>query len=215
MSEILLVNPRRRRASKKRVTRKRRRNPVARANPVRRRKRRVARRRNPVSRRRRTRSRRRNPLGFKQTAIKGQVTNGVTGALGALGLDVALAYIPVPAMLKAGVVGKVVKGVAAIGLGIVANRFLKVSATNATRLTEGALTVQFHGIGRELLTQFAPGVALSAYLNDEFDSSLGYAGSGWNPSLPLSWGENNNQVNAYVSPGYDEMSLNQYDSSGY
>lgn len=207
MSEILLVNPRRRRRKKATTRRRKRRpstrrlsrNPVA-SNPRRRRRRRVARRRNPIRRRRRSRSRRRNPVGFKQNAIKSQVTTAATGALGALGLDVALAYIPIPAMMKAGIPGKIMKGAAAIGLGLVAHRFLNVTAANAARLSEGALTVQFHGIGRELLGQFAPGVAMSAYINDEMDQ-LGYAGSGWNPSIPF--GDEGN-MSAYLGPGYSE-----------
>lgn len=215
MSEILLVNPRRRRKApaRRKTSTRRRRSTARRRNPVRRAaKRIVRRRRNPVrARRRATRGRRRNPVGFRQAAIKGQVQTGITGALGALGLDVALAYIPLPAQLKAGIVGKLVKAGGAIALGVVANRFLNVSAANAAKLSEGALTVQFHGIGRELLGQFAPGVAMSAYLNDESDS-LGYAGSGWNPSV--SWaGNEGNGMDAYIDPGYNVPSMESYDSS--
>jgi len=168
MNEILLVNPRRRRrATKKRVTRKRR--TVARKrNPVRRRR--------SVAKRRVTRRRRKNPV-ISARSIQGQIRTASTGALGALGLDVALAYIPLPAAITGGIIGKVTKAAGAIALGIVANK-LGVSASNANRMAEGALTVQIHGIGKELLTQFAPGVALSAYM----DSDLGYYGSGWNPN---------------------------------
>jgi hypothetical protein len=218
MNEILLVNPRRRRrktaTKKRRAPSRRRRNPVA-ANP--RKRRRV--RRNPVAanprRRRRasSRRRRRNPVkAFNTRNIQGQLKTASTGALGAIALDVGLAYLPLPTPLKAGMVGKLAKGAAAIALGVVAHRFLKVSAVNANRMTEGALTVQLHGIGRELLSQFAPQVALSAYLNDEMES-LGYAGSGWNPSGSLSWNDNNKSgVGAYVSPGYDGS---MHDSSDY
>ena len=167
MSEILLVNPRRRRRSKKKtVSRKRRKNPVVR------RRRRTAKPKRRVSRRRR-----RNPI-ISARSVQGQLKTAATGAVGALALDVALAYIPLPAAISGGIVGKVAKAAGAIGLGIVANK-LGVSAANANRMAEGALTVQLHGIGKELLTQFAPGVALSAYVGDD---SLGYAGSGWNPS---------------------------------
>jgi len=217
MSEILLVNPRRRRKTatrKRRAPSRRRRNPVA-ANP---RRRKVRRRRNTIAanprRRRRasSRRRRRNPVrAFNTRDIQGQLRTASTGALGAITLDVGLAYLPLPAALKAGIVGKLAKGAAAIALGVVAHRFLKVSAANANRMTEGALTVQLHGIGRELLTQFAPQVAMSAYLNDEMDS-LGYAGSGWNPSHSLTWGENaGNGLNAYLSPGYETAPLNTGD----
>ena len=163
MSEILLVNPRKRRR-KKRAKKK---------TSVRRR-----RRRNPVKRKVTRRRRRRNPA-VTARSIQGQLRTASTGALGALGLDVALAYIPLPAAITGGIIGKVTKAAGAIALGVVANK-LGVSASNANRMAEGALTVQLHGIGKELLTQFAPGVALSAYVGD--DNGMGYYGSGWNPN---------------------------------
>ena len=173
MSEILLVNPRKRkrRAKKKRVARRKK-------TAVRRR------RRNPVARKRTVRRRRRrsNP-NLSARGITKHIQTASTGALGALGLDIALAYIPLPAQITGGIVGKITKMVGAVALGVVANRFLGVSAANANRMTEGALTVQLHGIGRELLAQFAPGVALSAYMQDD---GLGYYGSGWNPNVPAS-----------------------------
>ena len=181
MSEILLVNPRRRRrTTKKRATRKR---------PA---KRRVTRRRNPVKRRVTRRRRRRNPVGLSANKIQGQLRTAATGAIGAIGLDIALAYIPLPAAISGGVIGKVAKAAGAIALGVVANK-LGVNANTANRMAEGALTVQLHGIGKELLTQFAPGVALSAYVDD----GLGYVGSGWNPSAAYL----EDQMNGWNAPG--------------
>ena len=100
------------------------------------------------------------------------------GAVGALGLDIALAYIPLPPQLQGPFIGPVIKGLGAIGLGVVAN-MAGVRADTANRLAEGALTVQLHGIGKTMLQQFAPAVALSAYVGQE---GLGYYGSGWNPN---------------------------------
>lgn len=177
MSQMLLVNPRRRRrASKKRrnPSKRRRRSPVARRKVTRRR------RRNPIARRRVRRSRRRNPI-VSARSVQGQLKTAATGAVGALALDVALAYLPLPAAISGGIIGKVAKAAGAIALGIVANK-VGVSAANANRMAEGALTVQLHGIGKELLAQFAPGVALSAYVNE---SGLGYTGSGWNPNFDV------------------------------
>ena len=172
MSEILLVNPRRRRRTTTRGPKRR----VTKGRPA---KRRAVRRRNPVIKRQRRVSRKRNPA-VTARSIQNQVMTASTGALGALGLDVVLAYIPLPAAISGGIMGKVAKGAGAIALGIIANKFLGVTASNANRMAEGALTVQLHGIGKELLAQFAPGVAMSAYLNDD---ALGYYGSGWNPSV--------------------------------
>lgn len=166
MNEILLVNPRRRRRKttrrKKTVVRRRRRNAFT--NP-RRRRRTVARRR------------RRNPQRLTAAKIQSQVMTAAQGALGALGLDIALAYIPLPPQMQGPFIGPVIKGLGAIGLGVVAN-MAGVRAETANRMAEGALTVQIHGIGKQMLGQFAPQIALSAYV----DNGMGYYGSGWNPN---------------------------------
>ena len=207
MNEILLVNPARRKRRKKTATRKRR--VSRRKNPVRRKRRTVA--------KRRTRRRKSNPA-ISARSIKGQLTTASTGALGALGLDIALAYIPLPAAISGGIIGKVVKGFGAVALGLIVNK-LGVSAANANRVTEGALTVQLHGIGKELLGQFAPGVAMSAYM----DEGLGYYGSGWNPSQVVDdpdW--TGNGMASYLTDistddiGIDSQGLGYYESeSGY
>jgi hypothetical protein len=192
MSEILLVNPRkRRRATKKRrVTRKRA----------------VARRRNPVRRKRSVRRRRRNPR-VTARGVQAQLMTASTGALGALGLDIALAYIPLPAQFTGGMVGKVVKMAGAVALGVVAHQ-LGATAVNANRMAEGALTVQLHGIGKDLMMQFAPQIALSAYM----DEGMGYYGSGWNPG-------NENGLNSYLTDisadqmGIDNANLGMYEHS--
>ncbi len=167
MSEILLVNPRRRRRRKTTVRRRRRRNPVA---------------ANPRRRRRRTRSvarrRRRNPARrITARSIQRQLTNATQGALGAIGLDIALAYIPLPANMTGPFLTPVIKGLGAVGLGAVAG-MTGVRAETANRMTEGALTVQLHTIGKNMLSQFVPGIALSEYIG-----GMGYYGSGYNPGV--------------------------------
>lgn len=196
MSKILLVNPARRKKRRKKTTRKR---------PTRRR----ARRRNPAPARRR---RRRSNPRMTGAKVQRQLTTATTGAVGALALDIALAYIPLPANLQTGIVGKAVKGLGAIALGVVANR-LGVKAENANRMAEGALTVQIHGIGKELLTQFAPGIAMSAYVGDE---ALGYYGSGWNPNVP----DDPDYMGTYLPDisaddvGIDEQGFAMYEGHG-
>lgn len=168
MNEILLVNPRRR--TKRRKTTTRRRNPVA-ANP--------RRRRRTVAKRRVTRRRRRNPARrITARTIQRQLTVATQGALGAIGLDVALAYIPLPAQMTGPFLTPVIKGLGAVGLGAVAG-MMGVRAETANRMTEGALTVQLHTIGKTMLSQFMPAIPLSEYINND----LGYYGSGYNPGV--------------------------------
>lgn len=215
-NEILLVNPRRRRKS----SRKRRRNPGRRRAPVSRRKTsRRRRRRNPIpgTTRKRLRRRRRNPT-FSRRDVTAYAQGAAKGAAGAIALDVALAYIPLPANFKAGWPGRLVKAAGAIALGVVARRSGMVTSATARDMTVGALTVQFAGIGRELLGQFAPGIALSAYLDAGADQ-LGYAGSGWDPTAALQWGAGMGAYNVgegfdVAAPGYGQPGLDAYDS-GY
>lgn len=168
-SEILLVNPRRRR--RKTVAKRRA--------PVRRRKTAVRRRvrANPAPRRvaRRIRRRvRRNPI--KLRGLMPQLQTAAGGALGGLGLSVALGYLPIPANLKAGPLGYVTKGALAFGIGMLAKNFTR--ASTAARLTEGALTVVMYEAMKDGVQRFAPQIPLGMYMSDP---ALGYYGSGWNP----------------------------------
>ena len=170
MSEILLVNPRRRRRRKttvRRKTRARRRNPVKRRrSPVRRRKTSVRRRR------------RRNPA-FNVRSIQGQVMTALQGATGALALDVTLGYLPIPANLKAGFVGTGVKALLAIGIGVVGQQTKIVSNQTAAKLSNGALTVVLHDELKKQLANFMPNIQMGEYLDA---NDLGYYGSGFNPN---------------------------------
>lgn len=199
MSEILLVNPRKRRTRRKTTSRKRRSNPV--------RRRRVAR-RSPARRVTRRRRRRSNP---SMRGIQGQAMTAFNGAVGALGLDIALGYIPIPANLKAGPLGYATKLVGAVGLGMVAKNFVR--ASTATKLTEGAMTVVIHGALRDAVQQFAPQIQMGEYLYP--NESLGYYGSGWNPnysadelgaylpSLDTDSFDMNQEMGAYVGDDWD------------
>lgn len=163
---------RRRRAS-------RRRNPIVNLSPVRRRKRRKGSR----ARRRSHDRRRRNPSlrgmasSFKPRALQATLMNAVPGAVGALGLDVAMGFLPIPATWKAGYLGWITKAAAAIVIGMVAQNFVKPST--AAKMTEGALSVMFYGIFRNMTAQFLPSVPLGMYMAPRV--GMGYYGSGWNP----------------------------------
>jgi hypothetical protein len=185
--EMLLVNPRKRRKKakgQKRRSSRRRRSSAGRRRAIgytvgtakiRRRK------MNPRRRRRGRSRRRRNPISLRSFGpgnLMSQVSGALPGAVGALGLDVALGFLPIPVTWKAGIPGYLTKIVGAIALGMAASK-VAGSATGA-KVTTGALTVMFHGILRELLATSMPGIPLGMYLRPGV-SGLGYAGSGYNP----------------------------------
>lgn len=126
-----------------------------RMNPIRRR------RSNPVlGARRRAPVRRANPIrkGFMQKTIDKAVMPAFTAAGGALLLDAAWAYLPIPANLKTGPLKHVIKAVGAIALGELAA--MAVSRRTADNMTVGALTVVMHGAGREMLAKYTPTVKM-------------------------------------------------------
>lgn len=166
MNEILLVNPRRRKRRKKTSTRKR----ARRKNPTRRKRKRTS-----VRRRRR-----RNPV-MTARGIQGQLMTALQGATGALALDVTLGYLPIPANLKAGLVGTGVKALLAIGIGVVGQQTKIVKSSTAATLANGALTVVLHDELKKQVANFMPNIAMGEYLNANDVNNLGYYGSGYNP----------------------------------
>lgn len=145
------------------------------SNPIKRRRRR----RNPLSTVARRRvARRRNPING---GISRMVMPAVTGAAGALALDVAFGYLPIPATLKAGPLRHIVKAAGAIGLSIIAGKVVKKSTAEAMGI--GALTVIAHDMAKEAVTKFAPQVKMDGvglYVN-----GMGY----YNPAMPAGGGD--------------------------
>lgn len=167
MNEILLVNPRRRRRRKTTTSKRRTTTRARRRNPVRRRRRTVAKRR--VTRRRRS-----NPR-VTARSIQGDVMDALQGATGALALDITLGYLPLPANLKAGLVGTGVKALLAIGIGVVGSQTKLVKTATAKKFANGALTVVLHDELKKQVANFMPNIAMGEYLG------VGYYGSGYNP----------------------------------
>lgn len=193
--------------------RRRRRNPIAAvaANPRRRR-----RRRNPSARRRRVmgyavgpakirrrklnarrarvRRRRRNPRGMGNLlSLRGLTSTlvpAVSGAAGALGLDVALSYIPLPAALQTPLMRNVTRVVGALALGAGAGMIF--SRRTGYMVATGALTVAAYGALRDFVATNVPALQVSGIsppmYNDYSDTRIGYV----SPSARLS---------AYMSPG--------------
>jgi hypothetical protein len=226
MAEILLVNPRKRKSSrrKKPMARKKRRSAAQRAatrkmiaanrrkrrgNPVtvRRRKKKVAKRRTPVSRRRapqrrkrRRVTRRRGNPALNMRSIQNQLMEAGTGAVGALGLDVIQGYLPIPANLKTGLVGTGVKALLAIGMGVVASKVKIVRGATANKMVNGALTVVLHDELKKQVQNFAPGIQMGEYIDDD---GLGYYGSGYPAGV---MGEEYGGMGSYL-PEISDMSM--------
>jgi hypothetical protein len=179
-AELIMVNPRARK--RRRVTRARR-NPRRAMTPLQRkyfgpkRRSRVTRvARNPVSRRSRRRHHRsirryqRNPTlgGYARRArsMIGENFVGKTllpsavGGAGALGLDVALAVLPLPESLKSGTMNIVTRIAGAIGIGMLAR--MVMGPRFGEQAMAGALTVTFYDGFKQALTTYAPSVPLSA-----------------------------------------------------
>lgn len=204
--QILLVNPRRRRrrksSAKRRVSRRR-----ARVTRVRRR-----RLRNPIGaymaanpRRRRRRSRMggirrrrvRNPRfgggGLSVNRIVRQLIPASIGAAGAVGLDVALAYIPIPEQYKTGWLGTGVKVAGAVALGMLAGKV--VGKEKGQLFTAGALTVLAYQVLRNLAsTTLGSSVKGLSGVADFEDLNLG---AYMRPALPSPAARG---VGAYMNP---------------
>lgn len=185
MSELMLINPRerrrtRRRSSESRATRSR----VARSESRNARGQFTRRRRNPESRAERSAAarrgwshRRRNPSVREHARrvyrhskprfaeIGETFMHGAVGAGGGLALDILMAKIPLPATLKVGVAHTATKAVGAVLLGMLGQRFM--SPTMANSLAIGTMATVLHDAGREVL---APHIAMA---------DLGYYSAGW------------------------------------
>ena len=141
MAELMLVNPRKRRKRRRTKTR--------------------ARRRTTVRRRARSVSRRRRNPVRRSGKIMDQVMPAATNAMGALALDIAWSYLPLPMGIKTGPFRHVAKGLGAIAIGMFAGNI--VSRSTAKAMSQGALTVVIHGAMREVTQQMMPNVSLGYY----------------------------------------------------
>lgn len=124
---------------------------------------------NPIRRRRRSVSltgkhvrrirRRRNPIRIPGLGgIGSLLMPAVVGAAGAIAVDAAMAYVPLPASLKSGNMANVTRLGAAVLLGTVGRKLLGRHATTAAI---GAMTVTAYQVGKNLMAQ--SGLSLGYY----------------------------------------------------
>lgn len=84
---------------------------------------------------RRSRARKRNPIGG---GIGDLLTGALTGAVGALAVNAAYNYLPIPATMRSGYTGYAVKGAFAVALGVFGKRLL---GRRAVKAAEGSLVL--------------------------------------------------------------------------
>ncbi len=200
MNEILLINPRKRKAKKRRAVSRRRKTPVRRRKSVA--KRRVRRRSNPTAR----------------GLVNQFFMPALVGAGGGLALDVALGFIPIPLQLKTGIAGYAVKAAGAIGIGMLLKNFKLVRPKTALDMTVGALTIQLHGAAKEQMQIILPNIPMGEYLSNwvgsgypggvESDDPYGAgAGDGFSAYLPDLSSDNlgidSDELGEYISDGYE------------
>jgi hypothetical protein len=124
--------------------------------------------------------------------------------MGALSLDVAMGFMPLPENLKSGPLRHVVKGFGAVLLGMAVG--MVTNKRTGDTMALGALTVTAYNAFRELAGTFAPGLTLGYYsagANAGYDPQLGYYVS--SPNMITSGGEShvspNSELGYYVQEG--------------
>lgn len=194
-AEMLLVNPRRRR---------RRKTTKARSNPVRRRRAAPARRtRRTYARRNPARRYRRRSGNMTSNFMNKTLVPAAGGALGALAVDVAWGFLPVPAQFKTGMLAPFAKmgGAVAVGWGL--SQF--TSKATGRMVMAGAITVSLYNLFRNLTQQMLPQVPLGYVQAGEF-----FPGSAPLNYLP-DYTPETNEMGEYVS-GMGEY-VSEYDYS--
>lgn len=202
MPQLFVVNPSRRAGSRKKASPMRRRRTttkrratrqvaVFRANPVRRRRKRVTTtrrratyRRNPIAlraprRRRRAvvrRSFRRNPSVRAGAVNFGKMFLPAAGiGLGAVGSEIIMGYLPIPAGFKTGVMRHITKGAVGIAAGMLVGKVLKQKRLG-NYLALGAVVIAVHDAVKEFIANRLPAVQMGQYRGPIGSSFGGYRG---------------------------------------
>ena len=107
-----------------------------------------------------------------------------TAAAGAIGIDLLMGYLPLPETMKSGPMRYLVKGAAAIGIGMLLENMKLVKPQTAQLFTTGALTVAMYDAGKDMVNRFMPALGarisgLGYYESPEELMGLGYAGAGY------------------------------------
>lgn len=176
------------------------------------------RRRAPAKRRRtstrkRSYKRRSNPRGFKLPSmnriINDQMIPALWGGAGAVGNDMLVNMLPLPAEWKSGWMRHLSKAAGAIAIGVIGSMVFPKRIADS--LGAGAMTVIGYNVVRDLAAQFAPELNLGEYLDPMGEyldpNALGYYGAGLNPeAIPgsgLETGDQFTRGSPYIDTGLD------------
>lgn len=196
MSELMLINPSKRKRSKKGIMpaglkkywakRRAKRTIItsAKRNPIMAKKKRRSRTSGYTVGKSRIRRRKLNPVGragrfSMQGFTKNTLMPSAIGAVGALGIDIIIGFLPLPAMMKTGPMRTVAKIVGAAAIGTIASNFMR--RDTAQQIAAGAITVALYDLMKGTIVPMLP-VDVQASLNEmpymEEYPSLEYAGAG-------------------------------------
>lgn len=142
--------------------------------------------------------RRRTARGMAQRIIRNQLQPAAVQAGGALLLDIGYGYFGsyIPAQFNTGMLRHATKGVIAIGLGWVAQNFMRNETAN--QLATGALTITMHDAMKEMMANFMPNIPLG---------DVGY----WNAS-PVYPAEGMGYFQPQSQSGYSDRALGYFSS---
>ena len=105
------------------------------------------------------------------------------GAGGAIALDVAIGYLPIPATFTTGYAKHALRIAGALGIGFVARKFLR---GRGAAVGQGALTVAMYSLFKDVLIQFAPSVkGLGDYTEVTIDNTADQIGAYMDPASRL------------------------------
>lgn len=137
--ELLLINPRKRKArkskSKSRVKRKSRTRAIS-----------------TISTRKRTRKYRRNPIGGRGMVggVIESVKDGAIGAAGGIVAEIAGGFLPLPAQLKTGIAKPLVDALIGIGVGYAVSQFANKNI--GKQMAQGAVTLAMYRALRPMVS---------------------------------------------------------------
>lgn len=136
--------------------------------------------------------------GMARRIMRNQVQPAMVQASGALLLDIGYGYFGsyIPAQFNTGMLRHATKGVIAIGLGWLAQNFVRNETAN--QLATGALTITMHDAMRELTAQFMPNIPLGG---------MGY----WNAS-PVYPAEGMGYYQPQSQSGYSDRAFGYFSS---